>query len=184
MYLAIAAGVISFFFIAWMIGIYNKLVKLRNHKEEGWSGVDVQLKRRHDLVGNLVSSVKGYMVHERGVLDEVTKHRADSQRAQSVSESSAAESGMLGALGRLFAVMENYPDLKANVNVLDLQKSLQELEEAIQMSRRYYNGTVRDLNILVQTFPVNLVARSFGFMEAEFFELDNVEERNAPVVKF
>ena len=166
------------------ISIYNKLIRLRNLKEEGWSGVDVQLKRRHDLVGNLVNSVKGYMVHERGVLDEVTRHRADSQRAKSVGDSIAAEAGLSGALSRLFAVMENYPELKASTNVLELQKSLENLEHDIQMARRYYNGTVRDLNTYIQTFPSNLVARMFGFSQAEYFELDNVEEREAPVVQF
>ena len=168
----------------WAISIYNKLVKLRNLKEEGWSGVDVQLKRRHDLVGNLVNTVKGYMAHERGVLDEVTRHRADSQKARGVGESMAAEAGLSGALGRLFAVMENYPDLKASTNVLALQKDLGELENDIQMARRYYNGTVRDLNTVIQTFPSNMVARRFGFSEAEFFELDNVEEKKVPVVNF
>ena len=166
----------------WAISIYNKLVRLRNLKEEGWSGVDVQLKRRHDLVGNLVNSVKGAMAHERGVLDEVTRHRAESQRARNVGDSMAAEAGLSGALGRLFAVMENYPDLKTSTNVLDLQNALEDLEHELQMSRRYYNGTVRDLNTLIQTFPSNLVAGRFGFSEAEFFELDNVEERNVPVV--
>ena len=177
----IAAVIITVF---WGISTYNKLIRLRNLKEEGWSGVDVQLKRRHDLVGNLVNSVKGYMVHERGVLDEVTRHRANSQKAGNVVESMAAEAGLSGALGRLFAVMENYPDLKASTNVLELQSALGDLEHAIQMARRYYNGTVRDLNTFIQTFPPNLIARGFGFSEAEFFELNNVEEREAPTVAF
>jgi len=183
----LTAGIMSFILLLialWGISIYNRLIRLRNLKEEGWSGVDVQLKRRHDLVGNLVNSVKGFMIHERAVLDEVTRHRANSQRAQNMGESVAAESGLSGALGRLFAVMENYPELKSNTNVLDLQNSLEELEREIQMARRYYNGTVRDLNTNIQTFPSNLVARRFGFTEAEFFELENVEERAAPVVKF
>ena len=165
-----------------IISIYNKLVRLRNLKEEGWSGVDVQLKRRYDLVGNLVNSVKGYLTHERGVLDEVTRHRAESQKARSVSESAAADAGLTGALGRLFAVMENYPDLKGSTNVLDLQNALEDLEHDIQLARRYYNGTVRDLNTQIQTFPANFVAGWFGFSRAEFFELDNVSQREAPVV--
>ena len=179
-------GIIGFtliLLILWVISIYNKLIKLRNLKEEGWSGVDVQLKRRHDLVGNLVNSVKGYLVHERGVLDEVTRHRADSQKAKGIGESMTAEAGLSSALGRLFAVMENYPDLKASTLVHELQNSLEELESALHMARRYYNGTVRDLNTFIQTFPSNLIARQFGFKEAEFFELDNVEERNVPIVK-
>ena len=184
MHLAAVAGIVLLPIGFWVISTYNKLVKLRNHKEEGWSGMDVQLKRRHDLVGNLVNSVKGYMVHERGVLDEVTRLRADSQRAKSVGAYAAAESGMMGALGRLFAVMENYPDLKASTNVVELQNTLSELENTIQMARRYYNGTVRSLNTLIQTFPANMVARQFGFTEAEYFELDNMAEREAPVTKF
>jgi len=176
------AGTFLLVITAWIIAIYNRLVKLRNLKEEGWSGVDVQLKRRHDLVGNLVNTVKGYLVHERGVLEEVTRHRADSQRAKSVPEFAAAESGLAGALGRLFAVMENYPDLKGSANVRDLQSSLENLEHDIQMARRYYNGTVRDLNTLIQTFPANVVAGRFGFTRSEFFELDNVSEREVPVV--
>ena len=164
------------------ISIYNRLIKLRNLKEEGWSGVDVQLKRRYDLVGNLVNSVKGYLAHERGVLDEVTRHRAESQKARSVSESAAADAELTGALGRLFAVMENYPDIKGSTNVLDLQKSLGNLEHDIQLARRYYNGTVRDLNTQIQTFPTNFVAGWFGFSCAEFFELGNVSQREAPIV--
>ena len=182
----LTAGIASFILlliVLWAISIYNRLIRLRNLKEEGWSGVDVQLKRRHDLVGNLVNSVKGYMTHERGVLEDVTRLRADSQRAKSIGDSIIAESGLSGALGRLFAVMENYPELKASSNVLALQESLENLEREIQMARRYYNGTVRDLNTNIQTFPANMVARRFGFAEAEFFELENVEERIAPVVQ-
>ena len=170
--------------VAWVISIYNRLVRLRNLKSEGWSGIDVQLKRRHDLVGNLVNSVKGYMTHERGVLEDVTRMRSESQKASGVAATVAAESGLSSALGRLFAVMENYPDLKSSANVLELQNSLSHLENELQMARRYYNGTVRDLNTLIQTFPVNFVARKFGFTEAEFFELDNAEERIAPTVAF
>ena len=181
----IIAGIAGFFLLLivfWAISAYNRLVRLRNLKEEGWSGVDVQLKRRHDLVGNLVNTVKGYMKHERGVLEEVTRQRADSQRAKGPAESMMAEAGLSGALGRLFAVMENYPELKANANVSSLQETLQDLERDIQMARRYYNGTVRELNTRIQTFPTNLVAQNFGFREAEFFELDNVEEKAVPVV--
>ena len=184
MYLAGTVGFVAVLIVLWAIGVYNRLVKLRNLKEEGWSGIDVQLKRRHDLVGNLVSSVKGYMVHEKGVLEEVTSKRAESQKASGMAATMAAEAGLSGALSRLFAVMENYPDLKASTNVLELQKSLEDLENQIQMARRYYNGTVRDLNTQIQTFPANLVARKFSFTEGEFFELDNVAERIAPTVSF
>ena len=183
----VAAAIAGFVLCAiglWAIAVYNALVKLRNLKEEGWSGVDVQLKRRYDLVGNLVNSVKGYLVHERGVLEDVTRLRAESRQARSVPEFAAAEAGLSGALGRLFAVMENYPDLKASSNVLDLQTALENLENDIQMARRYYNGTVRELNTQVQTFPANLVASKFGFSRADFFELGNEAEKEAPTVNF
>ena len=179
-----AVSVILVLVLFWAIRVYNRLIALRNLKEEGWSGIDVQLKRRHDLVGNLVSTVKGYMVHESSVLEEVTSKRAATQGASGVAETMAAEAGLSGALGRLFAVMENYPELKASTNVLELQKSLEDLENQLQMARRYYNGTVRDFNTLIQTFPANIIARRFAFVEGEYFELDNVSERAAPVVSF
>jgi Uncharacterized conserved protein len=184
MYIATFFIALALLLVLWVISTYNRMVKLRNLKEEGWSGIDVQLKRRHDLVGNLVNTVKGYMAHERAVLEEVTSKRAESQKASGIAASGAAEAGLSGALGRLFAVMENYPDLKANATVLELQNSLNLLEHELQMARRYYNGTVRDLNTLIQTFPVNLVARQFAFTQGEFFELDNAAERQAPTVNF
>jgi len=174
--------------VVWAISIYNRLISMRNLKEEGWSGIDVQLKRRHDLIGNLVNTVKGYMQHERGVLEDVTRMRASAQQAggmaAGVAGVAAAELGLNQALGRLFAVMENYPALKASENTLQLQESLNKLENDLQMARRYYNGTVRDLNIQIQSFPSNIVARRYGFREGEFFELDSVAERVAPQVAF
>jgi len=187
MYLAGIIGttaVLAVIIVVWGIGVYNRLISKRTLKDEGWSGVDVQLKRRHDLVGNLVNTVKGFMQHERGVLEEVARLRTSAQQANGVAAAAAAEAGLNQALGRLFAVMENHPDLKANQNVMHLQESLSSLEEQIQMARRYYNATVRDLNILIQSFPSSIIARRYGFAEGEFFELDNVAERAVPQVSF
>lgn len=168
--------------VVWGITVFNRLINLRTLKEEGWSGIDVQLRRRHDLIGNLVNTVKGYLQHEKGVLEEVTRSRSISREAKGVTEVAAAESGLNQALGRLFAVMENYPNLKGNENVMYLQETLDKLEQELQMARRYYNATVRDLNIIIQSFPSSLVARRFKFTEGEFFELDNVAETIAPEV--
>lgn len=184
MYIAIGVCLILISIVIWAISIYNSLVQKRMLKEEGWSGVDVQLKRRHDLIGNLVNAVKGYMQHEKGVLEEVVRLRSMSQQATNVADIAAAESGLGQMLGRLFALMENYPDLKASANVMHLQESLASLEDEIQKARRYYNATVRDLNILIQSFPSSIIAQRYGFHEGEFFELDNVAERAVPQVAF
>ena len=181
--LCVLLGIIVLGFF-WIAAIYNGLVRLRNLKEEGWSGIDVQLKRRHDLVDNLVNTVKGYMAHEREVLEEVARCRSQAGGARSVAETAKAEAGLAQALGRLFAVMENYPQLRATENVMHLQTTLTELEDTLQMARRYYNGTVRELNTKIEIFPSNLVANAFRFAKAEFFELDNVEEAAAPRVQF
>ena len=170
--------------VVWAINVYNRLISMRTLKEEGWSGIDVQLKRRHDLVGNLVNAVKGYMQHEKVVLEEIARLRTAAQQASGVSNVAAAESGLNQALGRLFAVMENHPDLKANENVLNLQESLNSLEEEIQMARRYYNATARDLNIIIQSFPSSIIARRYGFENADFFELVNAAEAAVPQVSF
>lgn len=163
--------------------IYNRLVRARNLVEEAWSGIDVQLKRRTDLLPNLVETVKGYMQHERGVLEQVTALRARSLSAATVEERASVEGAMSRALGALFAVAENYPDLKANQNFLDLQSTLTSLEEQIQLARRYYNGTARDLNILVESFPSNLFAAMFGFRKAPFFEIPE-SDKAVPQVRF
>ncbi len=171
----------------YVISIYNTLVKNRNLAEEAFSGIDVQLKRRADLVPNLVETVKAYAAHEQGVLEEVTRYRAQAQQAAQqggVAERAQAESLLGGALGRLFAVAENYPDLKANQNFLDLQQQLSRLEDDIQLARRYYNGSVRNLNVKVESFPSNLVANAFGFTKREYFELENPEDRQVPAVNF
>ena len=177
--LALAAAV-----IVWGVVIYNSLVRMRSMVEEAWSGIDVQLKRRTDLVPNLVSTVKGYAAHEKGTLEEVIRLRNMAQSAQGVNETAQAQ-GLLGqALGRLFALAESYPDLKANANFAQLQATLGEIEEQIQLARRYYNGAVRNLNIAVESFPSNLVAGRFGFAKAEFFELESAAERAVPTVSF
>jgi LemA protein len=168
----------------WLVGIYNGLVRKRNLVQEGWSGIDVQLKRRADLIPNLVETVKGYASHEREALDRVTQLRAESMKAQAPAEKGRVEGMLSGALGNLLAVAENYPDLKASQNYIELQGSLADIEEQIQFARRYYNGAVRDLNIAVESFPSNLVANAFGFEKAEFFELADPGDREVPQVKF
>jgi LemA protein len=168
----------------WLVALYNGLVRKRNLVEEGWSGIDVQLKRRADLIPNLVETVKGYASHEREALDRVTELRAQSFKAQAPAEKGRVEGMLTGALGNLFAIAENYPDLKASQNFTELQASLAEVEEQIQFARRYYNGAVRDLNIAVESFPSNLVASTFGFKQAEFFELTEPGDRAVPQVNF
>lgn len=170
----------------WGIVVYNRLVALRQRSREGWSGIDVQLKRRADLVPNLVETVKGYARHESGVLEAVTEMRARVQAASGAGPAARqrAEGDLSGALGRLFAVAENYPDLKADGNFVELQQSLAELEDQIQMARRYYNGTVRDLNTLIESFPSNIVAGWFRFTQQEYFEIENAADRVLPAVSF
>jgi len=167
-----------------LVAIYNRLVKNKNLVLEGWSGIDVQLKRRADLIPNLLETVKGYMGHERGVLEKLTELRAQSLKATQVGEKGRVEGALGAALGNLFAVAENYPDLKASQNFIELQKSLADIEDQIQMARRYYNGAVRNLNILIGSFPRNLVAGAFNFTPAEYFELEDTGERAVPKVAF
>ncbi len=181
--LAVVVGLVAVV-AAWAIAVYNGLVRKRNMVGEAWSGIDVQLKRRTDLIPNLVSTVKGYAAHEKGTLEEVVRLRNMAQNAHGVGETAQAQ-GLLGAaLGKLIALAESYPDLKANANFAQLQATLGEIEDQIQLSRRYYNGAARDLNIAVESFPSNLIAGRFGFTKAEFFELENAAERAVPVVSF
>lgn len=168
----------------FFIGVYNKLVRLRNMMQEGWSGIDIQLKKRYNLIPNLVNTVKGYAGHEKEVFETVAAMRSAGINAKTVKEQEQAENQITQALGKLIAVAENYPDLKANANFIDLQKQLSAIEEDIQMARRYYNGTVRDLNIMVESIPSNIVANLFSFKKGEFFELENAEERSVPDVEF
>jgi len=172
--------------VAYAITIYNGLVRSRQMTKEAWSGIDVQLKRRADLVPNIVETVKGYAAHEKDTFREVTEMRT---RAQNVPEGDvagrAAAEGMLSqALGKLIAVAEAYPDLKASENFRQLQATLETLEGEIQMARRYYNGSARELNVKVESFPSNLVANQFGFAKADYFELENPADRQTPQVKF
>lgn len=176
----LAAGV---FLIFWAIGIYNRFVRERAMVAESWSGVDVQLKRRYDLVPNLVAVVKQYSIHEKEVLEKVTQMRSVSMSALNVDQKAEAEKGLTSALKTLFAVAENYPDLKANQNFLDLQQQLFGLEGDIQLARRYYNGSARNYNIAVQSFPGNLVAGLFGFVPVSYFEISAEESQN-PQIKF
>ena len=170
----------------YLVSLYNGLVKKRQMAKEGWSGIDVQLKRRSNLIPNLLAAVKGYMKHEKTILTEITELRAgaDKARGQNPEARAKAESALGAGLIRLNAVMENYPDLKANENVLSLQKSLAEIESEIQMSRRYYNGAVRNLNVMVEALPSNIIAGQFGFEKMEFFEIEDATSRQVPKVEF
>jgi LemA protein len=172
--------------IGYAIFLYNDLVSKRQLKEEGWSGIDVQLKRRTDLIPNLMETVKGYMGHERDTLEAVTKARADATAAANAgpAERSAAEGALSGALGRLLAIAEAYPELKANTTFLEFQDALRGVEDEIQLARRYYNGAVRNLNTAVESFPQNVIASTFKFEKDEYFELENEADRAVPTVKF
>jgi LemA protein len=157
---------------AYVIVVFNRLIRARNLVREGWSGIDVQLRRRSDLVPNLVETVKAYAAHERGLFDEIAQKRTSAMNATDIAGKSAAEHELQGALRRLFAVAEAYPQLKANQNFLALQNQIAELEDQLQMARRYYNGTVRDFNTDIQSFPDVLVARVLGFQVEHFFQTD------------
>lgn len=166
----------------YAITLYNRLVRLRNLVREGWSGIDVQLRRRTDLIPNLVDVVKAYAAHERKLFEEITRERARSIDAATVPSQEAAERALRGSLGRLMALAEAYPALKADENFRDLQRQLAEIEDQLQMARRYYNGAVRDLNIAIQAFPNFLVARPLGFRAEPYFELDDRAEAAVPKV--
>lgn len=168
----------------WVALLYNSLVRNTNLAAEGLSGVDVQLTRRSELVPNLVEAVKGYMAHERGLLQSIAELRAKSLAAKDTGERLQAE-GLLGqALGKVMALAEAYPELKASANFLELQRSLSEIESELQLARRYYNGAARNLNIAVDSFPSNLVARAFGFSRAQYFEAEDDARREPPKVDF
>ena len=172
--------------IGWAILAYNNLVSNRQLTQEGWSGIDVQLKRRADLIPNLLESVKGYMAHERETLEAVTNARAGAVAAGNGTpeQRAAAEGALSQALGKFFAVAEAYPDLKASQNFQQFQAELSNTENELQMARRYYNGTARDLNTAVESFPSNLFANMFHFQKVQFFEIDNAADRAVPQVKF
>ncbi len=170
--------------VLWFVAIYNRFIRGKNLVQEGWSGIDVQLKRRHDLIPNLIESVKGYMQYEQKTLANIVELRTRSISAGSVKEKAEVEGELTRALKSIFALAEAYPDLKANQSFLDLQSNLAGIEDQIQLARRYYNGAVRDFNILVEAFPSVLVARMFNFQLAEFFEIETAAEREVPSVKF
>jgi len=170
--------------IAWLIFAYNRFVVLGTRVKEAWSDIDVQLKRRYDLIPNLVETVKGYMEHERNVFEKVTEARTRAMGAKSKDEKLEAENVLSGTLKTLFAVSENYPDLKANANFLELQRELADTENKIQAARRFYNGNVMEYNTKIDTFPSNLIAVAFRFKKEEFFGLESEAEREPVAVKF
>lgn len=154
------------------VSVYNKLIRGKNRTDEAWSDIDVQLKRRYDLIPNLVETVKGYASHEKGVLEEVTKARTEAMGAKSFEDKAAKENQLSETLKSLFAVAENYPNLKANENFSKLQDELTDTEDKIQAARRFYNGNVRDFNIVIESFPSNIVAGMFGFQKRQMFQLE------------
>lgn len=170
--------------IAFMlIAMYNTLVQLRVRCDSAWSDIDVQLKRRHDLIPNLVETVKGYAAHEKGTFENIARFRSQAMQASSPADKAVAENQLSGALKSLFAVAENYPQLKASEEFTQLQGSLSETEDSIQNSRRYYNAVVRDLNTKIQSFPTNILANMFGFQQRQFFEVQ-AADREPVAVKF
>ena len=175
---------IAVLFILWVIGIYNGLVRVRNEVKNAWSQIDVQLKRRHDLIPNLVETVKGYAGHEKGTLDAVVQARSRAVGATDMGERVKAEGELSQALGRLLMIVESYPQLKANTNFLALQEELTSTENKIGFARQYYNDSVMNYNTRIQVFPANVAAGMFGFRESPFFEVENQAERAAPQVKF
>jgi len=170
--------------VLYLITAYNSLVTLKNRSKEAWSDIDIQLKRRHNLIPNLIETVKGYASHESEVLEKVTQARSQAMQAQDTKQKEKAENMLSNTLKSLFAVSENYPDLKASENFLELQRELTDTEDKIQASRRFYNGNVRDLNIKIEVFPSNMIANMFNFTKMELFEIENQEEKQVPQVKF
>ena len=183
MVLQIVLGIVVLLFL-WIVGTYNGLVRLKNRTKEAWADIDVQLKRRYDLIPNLVEIVKGYAAHEKEVFEKVTEARSNAMKAETMKEKAQAENILSDTLKTLFAVSEAYPDLKASTNFLELQRELTDTEDKVQAARRFYNGNVRDLNIKIESFPVNLIASTFGFQKMELFELVETLEREAPKITF
>ena len=180
----IAIVVVVVLLVFYAIALYNGLVQKRNRVDNAWAQIEVQLKRRRDLIPNLVETVKGYAAHERGVFEAVTQARAAAAGAQGPAQTAAAEGILTQALGRLFAVAEAYPDLKASTNFLDLQSQLRDTEDKIAVSRQVYNDTVLTFNNGIQVFPAVLIAGMFGFTRREFFEVEDAADREVPVVSF
>jgi len=170
--------------VLWVIFTYNRLITLRNRMREAWADIEVQLKRRYDLIPNLVETVKGYAAHERELFENVTKARTLAMQTQTIKEKGEAENALSQTLKSLFAVAENYPNLRASENFLELQRELTDTEDKIQAARRFYNGNVRDFNIKIEIFPANTVASIFKFGKMDFFETGAPEEREPVKVKF
>src|SRR5215471_2699696 len=180
----IVIGILIIGAIFILAGMYNSLVQLRVRADSSWSDIDVQLKRRHDLIPNLVETVKGYAAHEKGTFENVAKFRSQAMQATSPADKAQAENQLSGALKSLFAVAESYPELKASEQFTGLQTSLNSIEDSIQNARRYYNAVVRDYNTRVQSFPTNILAGMFGFQVRQFFEVESPEDRQNVQVKF
>ena len=179
--------IVAVVLLLWLAVVYNRLITLRNRTDESWSDIDVQLKRRYDLIPNLVETVKGYASHEKTVFENVTKARTEAMTAEKSGDPKKmqeTENMLSGTLKTLFAVSENYPDLKASQNFVELQRELRDTEDKIQASRRFYNTNVRDLNIKIQTFPSNIVANFFKFKIRDFFEVEKPEEKESVKVNF
>jgi LemA protein len=177
--LIVAAG-----FFIWLVSNFNTLVAFKNRTKEAWADIDVQLKRRYDLIPNLMETVKGYAAHESGVFEKVTEARAAAMGATTPEDKIAKENALSQTLKSLFAVAENYPDLKASANFMELQRELTDTEDKIQAARRFYNGNVRDFNIAIESFPSNIVAAIFSFKQMALFEITAPEEKEAPKVSF
>jgi LemA protein len=174
------AGTLFVIASLWLVGNYNTLIHTKNLTDEGWSGIDIQLKRRYDLVPNLVAVAKQYGLHEKNILEEVTRLRSQALSAPDRATKAAAEEGLTHALRTIFAVAENYPTLKANELFLNLQKELGAIEHEIQLARRYYNGTARTYNTLIAQFPTNIIANSFQFKSVQYFEIADTKQRDVP----
>lgn len=170
--------------VLWLVAVYNGLIKLKNRTDEAWSDIDVQLKRRYNLIPNLIETVKGYAKHERETLEKVINARNQAMHAGGTAEKAKAENALSQTLKSIFALSESYPDLKANQNFAKLQDELSDTENKIQAARRFYNGNVRDFNIKIEVFPNNIIAKNLGFKKKEFFEIENEEEKENVKVKF
>jgi LemA protein len=184
MSLLLLIGALAVGAVLWFVGVFNSLVHLRALVDEAWSGIDVQLKRRYDLIPNLVAVVKQYATHEKSIFEQIAQARSAAINAQGVEDKAAAESGLTQTLRTLFAVAENYPNLKANENFLSLQQDLGSIENEIQLSRRYYNGAARNYNVAVTKFPSRVAASLSGYTTVPYFELTTAAEREVPQIKF
>lgn len=180
----IIVGALAIAILLWGVSIYNGLVRRKNIVAEAWSGIETQLKRRADLIPNLVETVKGYATHERTTFDELARLRSQGQAQSDVAQRAQTEAAITAAIGKVMAVAENYPELKASANFQSLQGDLANVEDQIQLARRYYNGAVRDLNVMIEQFPSNLVANNTGFKPAPFFQIENEADRAVPKVSF